>query len=170
MRDKRLIILIFIPFVFGYLTNLVFLVPGVGTLTYSLMPFVLLIYWFWVGIQFSKSSIKNVYALIYGNILCVLSLLLYYWQFILLGEEKRSMILASISQMYVSPLSPITARFGIMFEKLPNVLSQTSITAMHTIGTILLVITFLAGFIFEKIKHSRLEKVEVDLLKIMEEK
>lgn len=160
MRDKRLIILIIIPFVFGYLTDLIFLIPGVGTLNYHLMPFVLLIYWFWVGIQFSKSSLRIVYALIYGNVLCVLTLLLYYWQFILLGDDKRSMFLASISQMYVSPLSPITARFGIMLEKLPNVLTQTSITAMHTIGTILLIITFLAGFIFDKIKHSRLEKMD----------
>ncbi len=155
MNRIKLLIFSISPIIIGYIINLTVLVPGIGILLLYVMPVIILIYWFWVGMKFSERIRNPLVGIVGGNLFGILSLCIYYWQFIILDDQKRSMFLAGLSQFFTVPLSILTARFGMLFEKLPNTSTQITTNAMHVIGTLIMVMVFAIGYIFGKINNKK---------------
>lgn len=146
MKDLKLGLFALSSILIGYIYNLTLLTPVVGTLLFWLMPFVLLIYWFWVGGKFAEGINNPIIAIIFGNSFGVISILLYIWQFNFLSDAKRSMLLAGFSQVFSAPLSWITVRLGVLFEAKSGMISQTSLNAMQVIGLLIMVVVFTIGY------------------------
>ncbi|MDW7651878.1 MAG: hypothetical protein SCK29_03815 [Bacillota bacterium] len=145
-------VLAFSPVVIGYVLNLSIMLPLFSLLQF-VIPFILLAYWFWVGGKFAEVVKNSFAAVLAGNFFGIVSFLIYYWQFIFLTGENRSLWLAVISQMFNAPLSFITVRAGSIFESAPNTFSQTSVTASQAVGLLLMVLTFSTGYFHTKNKR-----------------
>lgn len=149
MKKNGYLLLAMLPIIIGYLYNLSFLVvAGIGL--FYIIPIIIIILWYWVGTKFADNVNSYIVGILGGNILGILSLGIYYWQFIIRDDGKRSMFLAGLSQYFTSSLSPLTAKIGMIFEKTPNTITQTTMTAMQVIGTIIMIIVFSIGFIMRK--------------------
>ena len=154
-RMKRIYLLLFAisPMVIGYSVNLMALLPGIGILLLYIASIILLIYWFWVGSKFADAVSSPLLAVMGGNFFGILSLFIYYWQFVILDDHSRSMFWAGISQTFTTPLSIFTARIVVFFDKSPNTISQTSITYMYVIGTLIMMAVFTIGYTVGKKKN-----------------
>ena len=90
------VLLLLVPFIYGYLVN---------TMKIPLFPFVMqivfLVFWFYVGFLFSKWEAPAWKSFLLGNSLWLLFFILFIWQFILLGDDSRSMDVAFLSQHYM---------------------------------------------------------------------
>lgn len=143
------------PVIIGYLYNLLVLVPGLGSLLFWCVPFLLLIYWFCVGRKFAVGINNPVIAIIIGNIFGIISVLIYYWEFIILTDVQRNLWLAGFSQCFSATISPITSKIGILFETEPYTITQTTINLMQFTGFILMVFIFSIGYF---VNYKRLHK------------
>ena len=147
MKQAKLPILAISPFLLGFLIGCLYLIPGLSTVLYYLSPIAILLFWFWVGMQFSKEMHNPLLAVLAGNSVGILSLLIYLWQFVLTSESSRNLILAALSQAFTSPLSPLTAYIALIFVGESNVLDQTHITIMEVSGLVLMVAVFILGYL-----------------------
>lgn len=152
MNKKALVLLTLVPIFTGYLLNISILIPGLGTLLFYLIPCITLIFWFYLGRKYSKTNWNILQATILGNCIGFISLLLYLWQFYLRNDENRNLFISGISQLFVSGTSLFTAKFPQFFENHGNTITQTSYTAMQVLGLFLMVIIFLIGYVFGKVK------------------
>ncbi|WP_391117357.1 hypothetical protein [Psychrobacillus sp. L3] len=92
------ILLILVPFIYGYLVNALILPIYPFT-----MQLVFLIFWFFVGIRFSKWNISKWKSFLIGNFLWLISFVLFIWQFILLDGVARNINIALLAQNYLLP-------------------------------------------------------------------
>lgn len=147
MNKIKLLAMSFIPIVLGYIMNLLILVPGIGVSLLYIMPIIILIYWYWVGLRFSENIRNPLLGIASGNFFGILSLCIYYWQFIILDDQKRSIFLAGLSQYFTTPLNILTAKISMLFDKSPSIIDHNNILNMHISGTIIMIITFVIGYI-----------------------
>lgn len=149
MRKSILIMLTLIPVIAGYILNLTLMVPGIGMLLFYLIPAVIMVFWFYLGKLYSKTSWRIVPALLIGNAVGLLSLLLYIWEFLLHSDDTRNLFLAGLSQ-YFTASGPtfLTARIAILFEPQKNVIGRASVTGMQVIGVVFIIFIFAAGYIW----------------------
>lgn len=129
-------LLILIPLIYGYLVNAM-LFP----LFPIMMQLVFLIFWFWVGLRFSKWNTPKWKSFLIGNSLWFISFILFIWQFNILDSASRSMVLAVLSQHYIVAFVYGAARL------LPFISSGT---IMMLSAYILMFITFSIGFFANK--------------------
>jgi hypothetical protein len=148
MQRNVLILLTFVPVLTGYLLNRLILVPGLGTLLFYLMPCVTLLFWFFLGTRYAKSDWNFIQSTVIGNGVGILSLGLYFWQFLLCGDDSRNIFLAGFSQDFTSNTNLFTARLAMLFEAEKNTISQTSTTAMQVLGLLFMIIIFMLGYGF----------------------
>lgn len=130
--------LLLVPFVYGFLVN-VMVIP----LFPFIMQFVLLVFWFYVGVQFSRLDMPVWKSFIIGNSVWLISFILFIWQFVVLDGASRSMDLALLSQHYMLAFVYGAARM------LPFVSNGTTIMFC---AYILMLITFTFGFLVMKRK------------------
>ncbi len=149
MRKLHLGLLAFSPMLIGYIFNLTAMIPLFLLLAF-IMPFVMLGYWFWVGGKFAEVVKNPIIAILLGNIFGIISFVIYYWQFIILTGENRSLPLAIISQAFNSPLTMITVRVGRLFESVPNSVTQSTVSASHALGLLFMVLVFSTGYFYSK--------------------
>ena len=154
MNRIILLLLTFVPVVSGYLLNLLVLVPGLGTLLFYLLPCVTLIFWFFLGNLYSKSGWNLAQSTLIGNGVGFLSLILYFWQFLLCSDDSRNIFLAPFSQEFTANTNLLTARLAMLFEAEKNTISQTTMTAMQVLGLVLMVLLFMLGYGFGKRRSS----------------
>ena len=156
MRKSILITLTLIPVIAGYILNLTLMIPGIGTLLFYLIPAVIMIFWFYLGNLYSQTSWHFVPAMLIGNAVGILSLLLYVWEFLLHSDDTRNLFLAGLSQ-YFTASGPIllTARIAILFKPQINVIGQSSATAMQVIGVVLMIFIFAAGYILGAVNRRK---------------
>lgn len=152
MKKNRLIFLTLVPVATGYLLNLTVLLPGLGTLLYYLIPCISLIFWFYLGSKYSKTSWNIIQSTIIGNGIGFLSLLLYYWQFWVNDDNNRNLFFAGFSQMFVANTNLLTAKYAMLFEAEKNTITLTSSTAMQVLGLLLMIIIFMIGYVYGKMK------------------
>ena len=149
MRKGILIILTLIPVIAGYILNLTLMIPEIGTLFYYLIPVVIMGFWFYLGKLYSETTWHIVPALLIGNAVGILSLLLYIWQFLWNSDDTRNLFLAGLSQMFVaSGPTFLTAKFAILFEPQKNMIGNATTTGIQIIGVVLMILIFAAGYIW----------------------
>lgn len=68
-----------------------------------------LAFWFWVGRRFAAARFRPITGLVLGNSLTVASLILYVYQFYLLGDAERSAGVAALAQYYHLVATPFGA-------------------------------------------------------------
>ena len=159
MKGLKLGLLAFSSVLIGYIYNLSFFIPVIGTLLFWLMPVALLIYWFWVGGKFAEGMKNPIIAVLFGNCFGVISILVYIWQFNFLSDSQRNIGLAAFSQAFSAPLSPVTGKFGVLFEAESGMITQTSIYAMQVLGLIIMVLVFTMGYALARNKLNRSQKL-----------
>ncbi len=155
MKKNMLMFLALVPVVTGYILNLTLLTPGLGTLLYYLLPCFTLTFWFYLGSKYSKTNWNIIQSTIIGNGVGFLSLLLYYWQFWGLSDDNRNIFFSAISQYFVANTGLVTSKYALLFETEKNTITQISFAAMQILGLILMVIIFLAGYVFGKAKNKQ---------------
>ena len=151
MKKNRLILLIFVPILAGYLVNALILVPVLGMLLFYALPLLVSLFWFRLGCRFVHGGWRPLPAILTANAPGAVSLLLYLWQFLLETDETRSMFLAGLSQMF-SASTPLYlfGRLAMLFESQPNYAGRTSMVAMQVIALVYMIMVFTAGVIREK--------------------
>jgi len=147
MKKTNLLLMVLSPILIGLLFNnfLVFI-----PLFIYVAPLLMIVYWFWVGTKFTEHVMNPIKAIVVANAIGIMSLALYYWQFIIVADQERNLILAGFSQMFTAPLSYLTARIGVIFEQTPNEITQVTFLAMEVIGLILMIFVFSSGYIYKK--------------------
>lgn len=147
MKKTNLLLMALSPILIGLLFNnfLVFI-----PLIIYVAPFLMLVYWFWVGTKFTENDMNPIKAIVLANAIGIMSLTLYYWQFIIVADQERNLILAGFSQMFTAPLSYITAKIGFIFEQTPNEITQVTFLIMEVTGLFLMLIVFSSGYFFKK--------------------
>lgn len=113
-------------------------------------PLLIIIYWFWVGTEFTEDMKSPVLATITANSMGIVCAALYYWQFIILNDEKRNLFLAGFSQMFTAPLNYITAKIVYIFGAPSNEITDVTTLSMELIGLILMILVFLCGYLYKK--------------------
>lgn len=147
MKKSILILLTFIPLIVGYIINITITIPGIGMIIYYVVPIGVLIFWFYLGSLYSKTTWKAIPSVLIGSATGILSLILYLWQFLGRNDETRNMLLAGISQMYsIATPMYLLARLAILFESRPNYVGQTTMLAIQVIAVILMIVIFTAGY------------------------
>lgn len=151
MKKSALILLSFVPIVVGYLVNITLLLPGIGMLCYYVLPLLATVFWFYLGRKYAHSSWKTIPAILIGNATGILSLLIYLWQYLLMPDEAKNLLLTGASQMF-SASAPmyLLAGIAILFEREPNYIGSASMVALQVISTIYMIIIFSGGLLWEK--------------------
>lgn len=156
MKKSILVLLTLVPVLAGYLINTALLVPVVGMLLFYILPFAVLIFWFWLGSQYSKTNWGAIPSILIGSATGIVSLALYLWQFVFQDSETRNLTLAGLSQMYsIATPMYLTARLAALFETQPNYIGRTTATALQAISLILMSTVFTAGFFWGRNKKLR---------------
>ena len=140
-ENKKIPIWILVPLIYGLVSNTFMLIipPLLSQLVFA-------VFWFWIGMKFSCLSANKVKSFFIGNSIWLLSFLLYLWQFVLLDDESRNMLLALISQYYMLPFIWSGTKLSLLFT---DVIHGTTITIISYLSMLLV---FTIGFIIGKIK------------------
>lgn len=155
LNKKMLILSTFIPIIIGYLINRTIMLPYIGMLLFYVLPFIVLIFWYWLGRQYAKTNWKPISAILIGNMTGVLSLVIYIWQFVFTNDESRSSFFAVFSQMYSAAVPTyLFGRIATMFETQPNYAGRTTMAMMQIMAVVLMIIIFSVGYFKEK-KHNQ---------------
>ncbi len=151
MKKVPLVLLTLIPCIVGFLVNLTLRFPVIGTVMFRGVPFLVLIFWFFLGSWYARASWKPASALLIGNATGILSVVIYLWQFLGESDATRNVALAAISQMY-SASTPIYiyAPLARLFETQPNYVGQATTTAIQIIALILMAVIFAAGYFWKR--------------------
>lgn len=151
MKKIGLILLTFVPCVAGYIVNISIRVPVIGMIVFYVLPLLTTVFWFYLGRQYSRSDWRTIPALLIGNAVGVISLLIYLWQSLFQTDETMNLALASVSQMF-SDAAPIylLGKIAILFETQPNYAGRSFMIALNVISTVYMMVVFLLGFVWGK--------------------
>lgn len=100
--------------------------------------------------KISENVNNPIKAIVLANSIGIISLILYYWQFVVVADKGRNIILAGFSQMFTLPLSYISSYIMIRFGLIPNGINQSTILAIQVVGLILMIIVFFSGYFYKK--------------------
>ena len=87
MKKAVLLLGMLVPVAVGGLVNLLLPVPGLGAVCFTLLPLATTVFWFFLGRQYARAPWRGPLAIVIGNAIGIVSLLLYLWQF--LGRATR---------------------------------------------------------------------------------
>lgn len=147
MKKAKLLLMVLSPILIGLLfNNFLLFIP----LFIYVAPFLMIVYWFWVGTKFTENVNNPIKAIVLANSIGIISLILYYWQFVVVADKGRNIILAGFSQLFTLPLSYISSYIVIRFGLIPNGINQSTILAMQVVGLILMIIVFFSGYFYKK--------------------
>jgi hypothetical protein len=138
------------PILLGYVFNISLFIPIIGSILFWILPFVQLLYWCWVGKKFAMHTNNPIIAIVLGNIFGAISLLVYFWQFVMLIDTNRNLWLSGFSQMFSCSLSPISSKLVIMLQLNNNSITQTLVNSVQIVGFLLMIFAFSIGYIHGK--------------------
>jgi hypothetical protein len=148
------IFFIFVPSIIGYLHNiftpLILSIPTYFSLYWYGSAILIAYFWFWVGGKFAQSSMKILASVLIGNLLGIVSLFVYLWQYLLIPETHRNHYLATSSQYFSDTISVFIGKLAYLFEPNKNVIGMVTYTAIQILGLLLMIIIFTIGFKFKK--------------------
>ncbi len=145
-----LVLLTLVPIVIGYIIN--FILRESAFVGYYVLPCMVLIFWFFLGKQFSRTNWRLALSLLISSVSGVLSVCLYWWQFVVQGEAVRNMIIAKFSQMYMAsvPTFLVSILFRPFLNSFNNLTTTESIIVLQLIAIIMMMVVFGAGFMWGK--------------------
>ena len=88
MKTLRVSLLVLSPILIGYIYNILIFMPNSMIITIWLMPIAQLCYWFVIGGIFAQIYENSLRAIITGNIVGIISYVIYIWQFI----DRKSVV------------------------------------------------------------------------------
>ncbi|MBO2945419.1 hypothetical protein JJQ72_15690 [Paenibacillus sp. F411] len=151
LKKNKMTWIVLAPLLGGWLFQaLMTRIPASGVLIWTIhLGFV--VFWFWAGRQFSQMKKSTALSFVMGNSLWLICLLLFLWQFMLAGDESRSLVLALMAQLYVL----LIVGFGTQLQ----LLLTGSIDAAQIIimSYILMLLVFTAGFVYERVRKPKPE-------------
>ncbi len=150
MKKSKKILLIISPIIIGMVFNYLILVPGLISILIYGGPIFFIIYWVWVAGLFQGHMKSPIKATLLANSGGIISLLIYIWQLILVSDDKRSLFLAGLSQDFSAPLSFLTVKIGMQFEKNPIEGTMITIFASQVAGLVIMMIVFYLGYSIKK--------------------
>lgn len=156
MKKSVLVLLTLVPVAVGYLVNRLIFVSGIGMMAFYALPILTTVFWFWLARQYARTSWHPLASMAIGNAVGVVSLAVYLWQYLLVGDETRSFFLAVVSQMYTSSTPNwLFGRLALLFESQPNTIGRASMVAMEVLGVGYMLLVFLCGYVWERRKIRR---------------
>lgn len=139
-RYKKGVIWLFIPLVYGLVNvYLIIFPPFLSQLVFG-------VFWFWVGMKFANLNVHKGKSFLIGNSIWAFSFVLFIWQFLILDDASRNLVLALFSQLYIQSYIWIGTK---IISTLSNVLHGTNIMLIAYLSMFL---TFALGFVFSWIK------------------
>ena len=107
----------------------------------------LLFGWYQVGKYFA-GQIKNfIAAVVLGNLIGIISFLLFSWQVVFITAEKQSLSLINISRAFSAPLTNIVIKVTGIFAKDQIPFIENLSVSYQAIGLLLMMLVFYAGWL-----------------------
>ncbi|MFC6333063.1 hypothetical protein ACFP56_10545 [Paenibacillus septentrionalis] len=142
VKHYKLIILVMLPLFVGWLFNSTIVYLPISSIIMWILNIGFIVYWFWVGKQFGQLKLNRLFSFLIGNIIWIISFMLFIWQFIVVDDSKRNFFLAGISQYYILFTIMFPTKLVALFT---DVLHSTQIIVT---SYIFMLIIFLIGFIY----------------------
>jgi len=132
VKAWKLLPLALVPSMVGCIVNRLILIPGIGTILFSIQGPAVVVFCVWLGIHCARSSYRFSSALPLTQWPSAVCLLLYLWQFHICSDESRNLFLAGLSQMPGAPLFVYAAKLVAPFSNHswgpPETLATTAIS------------------------------------------
>lgn len=142
VKHFKLIIFVLLPLFLGWLFNSTIVYLPISSIIMWILNIGFIVYWFWVGKQFGQLKLNRLFSFLIGNIIWIISFMLFIWQFIVVDDSKRNFFLAGISQYYILFTIMFPTKLVALFT---DVLHSTQIIVT---SYIFMLIIFLIGFIY----------------------
>lgn len=142
VKNYKLIIFVLLPLFLGWLFNSTIVYLPISSIIMWILNIGFIIYWFWVGKQFGQLKLNRLFSFLIGNIIWIISFMLFILQFIVVDDSKRNFFLAGISQYYILFTIMFPTKLVALFT---DVLHSTQIIVT---SYIFMLIIFLIGFIY----------------------
>ena len=147
----KIILLILLPFIIGFLINSLVglgitrdnqLLLSISTILLSIWTYGgAIIFWFMAGRIFANLNMNTVKSFAIGNSGWAISLLLFVWQFLFVNGRNRNLLIAGISQHYALGFVGLGSRILGLFT---NSIHSTTVIL---IAYFVMLIVFSIGFI-----------------------
>lgn len=152
-----LVLLTIVPIPVGYLINLLvanYMDSFVGRFSYYILPLLELVFWFWLGFRFSRTTWCFGQSMLIGSMSGILSFVLYMWQFWRCSDAERNMFLAGLSQCYLcSTPMYLFLKISSLFDSDPNTIDQYDKLYLYIISVVIMTAIFALGYWWEKKKQ-----------------
>lgn len=151
MKKSQLVLLTLVPIPVGWLINVLLGLPVIGMASFYVLPFAVLVFWFWLGKQFAKTDWSLAVSMVISSTPGLVSLALYIWQFLFETDETRNIFLALLSQMYGAAVPGyLFGWLARLFESQPHYIGRNSFIALQVIPIVMLLAVFICGYVKEK--------------------
>ena len=152
-----------LPTLFGYGLNALLAAAITGGLSGLVGPFYVLLHigflilWFFSGWAYGKTALPKGAAILLGNLVGLVSLLLYLWQFLLVEDGMRNLFLSAFSQMFCTAGTRLGALVSLPLKSEFNTAPQISVTCTVVFSTLIMSVIFAAGVLVRRHRdtHSR---------------
>lgn len=149
----RLILYLLIPYATGLLFQFSLAIPYAGLIVFYILPLCMIGYWFWVGTRFAYSGWSTPVNLLVGNSLSIFSLLLYFFQLMLVNDKGLMQILSDLSQCYTISISMMTGTLAAAFEPNAETAGTITITMMQVLSVLFTSLLFFGGYSYASRKR-----------------
>lgn len=139
------------PAAVGWVYNVTFMIwatiPVLGMFIWYGVPLAVLAFWGLLGYNCRAKGRRYLPTLALTHWVMAAEVAVYLWQFLLVGDEARSMLLAGFSQWF-NVFAIYTTRLALLFESQPNYVGQATMTASEVIALALMVLAFSLGWLW----------------------
>lgn len=147
----KLLLVSLVPLAVGWVYNVTFMmwatIPVLGMFIWYGAPLAVLAFWGLLGYNCRAKGRRYLPTLALTHWVMAAEVAVYLWQFLLVGDEARSMLLAGFSQWF-NVFAIYTTRLALLFESQPNYIGQATMTASEVIALVLMVLAFSLGWLW----------------------
>ena len=134
----QLVFISFAPCLVGALNNYLLLRSIFGS---AVVSGAFLVFWLLLGYWSARKQHRYQIAVLAAHVAGFVSLLLILWQFHVIEESARNMVICAFSQFYMESILWIVAKVSNTMN-----ISSASVLPLHIISLIILAITYSCGF------------------------
>ena len=139
------------PAAVGWVYNVTFMIwatiPVLGMFIWYGVPLAVLAFWGLLGYNCRAKGRRYLPTLALTHWVMAAEVAVYLWQFLLVGDEARSMLLAGFSQWF-NVFAIYTTRLALLFESQANYIGQATMTAAEVIALALMALAFSLGWLW----------------------
>ena len=161
INKVKLILLMFVPFVFGFIMDYLIqniykkallesLYQFLGDKILYIFPIVVGTFWFWVGMKFSKTNWNFIFSVFISHIAPVLSIFIWFF----LKEREFSSFFETLFTWFVKPISIIIMNLFLIGVRLNwDMYHPLIIVLFYFISFIGMILLFVWGYLTGKKKQ-----------------